>query len=668
VQRREVRVVEVDTPMPSPFASSLLFGYVAAFMYEGDAPLAERRAQALSLDRSVLAELLGRAELRELIDGAALADLELELQRLTDERKVRDADDLHDALRSLGDLTTDEAAARSRAPAATPGWLDELAATRRALLVRVAGEERWIAAEDVARYRDALGVAPPAGVPESLLEPVADPLGDLVARFARTHGPFIPADAAVRLGLGAAVVESALHGLQERGRVTVGEFRPGAAGREWIDADVLRRVRSRSLAALRKEVEPAPRDALARFMLAWQGVGPAAPPRADSDALYRVVQQLQGVPLPASALERHILPVRLPGYSPAMLDELCAAGEVVWCGAGALGSDDGWIVLGMADRASLLLPAPAPVEFSPEAAAVRAALEEHGAMFFRQVAAAAPAANDTETLLALWELVWAGLVTNDTLAPLRALVAGAGRRRPSASAARRRGPAFSTRGGPPAAAGRWSLTPEREADSTRRLHATAEQLLARHGIVTRGAVAAERVPGGFAGVYQVLRVFEEAARCRRGYFVDGLGGAQFSAPGAVDRMRSLAEPPKQPRTEVLAAADPANPYGAALSWPDRDGERAGHRPGRKAGAVVVLVDGRLVVYVERGGRTLLTYADDPATLQPAVDALALAVREGALGRITVERADGGDVFDTPLARALADAGFRPSSKGLRLRA
>jgi ATP-dependent helicase Lhr and Lhr-like helicase len=668
VQRREVRVVEVDTPMPSPFASSLLFGYVAAFMYEGDAPLAERRAQALSLDRAVLAELLGRAELRELIDGAALADLELELQRLTDDRKIRDANDLHDALRSLGDLTVDEAAARSKTPSAAAGWLDELAASRRALLVRVAGEERWIAAEDISRYRDALGVAPPPGVPESLLEPVADPLGDLVARFARTHGPFAPADAAVRLGLGAAVVETALQALEGRGRVSAGEFRPGAAGREWIDAEVLRRVRSRSLAALRKEVEPAPREALARFLLAWQGVGPAAPPRADVDALYRVLQQLQGVPVPASALERHILPVRLPGYAPAMLDELCAAGEVVWCGAGALGSDDGWIVLGLADKASLLLPPPLPVELTPLAESVRAALEERGAMFFRQIAADVDSANDTETLLALWELVWAGLVTNDTLGALRALVAGAGRRRPSASAARRRGPAFSTRGGPPAAAGRWSLTPEREPDATRRLHATAEQLLARHGIVTRGAVAAEHVPGGFAGVYQVLRLFEEAARCRRGYFVDGLGGAQFSAPGAVDRMRGMSEPPKDPRTEVLAAADPANPYGAALPWPDRDGERAGHRPGRKAGALVVLVDGRLVLYVERGGRTLLTFADDPAALQPAVDALALAVREGALGRITVERADGGDVFDTPLAKALADAGFRPSSKGLRLRA
>jgi ATP-dependent Lhr-like helicase len=288
-------------------------------------------------------------------------------------------------------------------------------------------------------------------------------------------------------------------------------------------------------------------------------------------------------------------------------------------------------------------------------------------MFFRQVAAEVDGPNDHETLLALWELVWAGLVTNDTLAALRALTVGSARRRPSSGGPRRRGPAFPSRGGPPAAAGRWSLTPERDPDSTRRMHAVAEQLLARHGIVTRGAVAAERVGGGFAGVYQVLRVFEDAARCRRGYFVEGLGGAQFAAPGSVDRMRALSEPPEQPRTEVLAAADPANPYGAALAWPDRDGERAGHRPGRKAGAVVVLVDGRLVIYVERGGRTLLTYADDAESLQPAVDALALAVREGALGRITVERADGGDVFDSPLARALADAGFRPSTKGLRLR-
>ena len=669
VQRREIRVVEVDTPFPSPFASSLLFGYVAAFMYEGDAPLAERRAQALSLDRAVLAELMGRAEMRELIDTAALADVELEVQRLTEPRKVRGPDDLHDALRDLGDLTTAEAAARANDPTAVGAWLEELLSSRRALRVRVAGEERWIAAEDAARFRDALGVALPVGVPDALLEPVADPLGDLVSRFARTHGPFAPGDVAARLGLGVVVAEAALGRLEAAGRVVEGEFRPGAAGREWLDADVLRRLRRRSLAALRKEVEPAPQSAMARFLLAWQGVGPAGPAHADTDALYRVIEQLQGAPVPASALERQILLARLPGYSPAMLDELCAAGEVVWCGAGALGSDDGWISLALPDRASLLLPTPMPAEPSPLAERVRAALEERGALFFRQICDATESANDAETLLAVWELVWAGLVTNDTLVPLRALVAGARRRRRSSTSRRRGGVVFGSRGGPPAGAGRWSLAPTRDADPTRRLHAAAEQLLARHGIVTRGAVAAERIPGGFAGVYQVLKVFEDSGRCRRGYFVDGLGGAQFAAPGAVDRMRGMLEPPKQPRTEVLAATDPANPYGGALAWPQgpERSDRPGHRAGRKAGALVVLVDGAPAIYVERGGRTLLTYSEDAGVLQPAVDALALAVRDGALGRITIERADGGEVFDSPLAGLLTQAGFRETTRGLRLR-
>ncbi|HEU4900301.1 MAG TPA: DEAD/DEAH box helicase, partial [Actinomycetota bacterium] len=674
-------------------ASSLQFGYVAAFMYEGDAPLAERRAQALSLDRSVLAELLGREELRDLIDPAALADLELELQLLTPERKVRDPDGLHDALRLLGDLTVQEAAARSADPIAAPGWLAELEASRRAVRLRVGGQERWVAIEDVARLRDGLGAAPPVGVPQAFLEPVADPVGDLLARYARTHGPFLAEDPARRLGLGVAVVAQTLARLEAAGRVVEGEFRPGGSGREWLDAEVLRRLRRRSLAALRREVEPVPTEAMARFLGAWQGVGPAGPRSADPDALFRVVEQLQGAAVPASALERQVLAARLPGYHPGLLDQLCASGEVVWAGSGALGSDDGWVGLYLADGAPLLLPEPLPVELSPLAQQARDALAERGAMFFRQLADAVGSSNDSELLLALWELVWAGHVTNDTLAPLRALVTGGSRpttrRRAATRRYGRRGMPTSSRTGPPAAAGRWSLIPvtaagsqpapephpssgPAAADPTRRLHAVAEQLLDRHGVLTRGAVVAERIPGGFAGVYPVLKVMEEAGRCRRGYFVDGLGGAQFAVPGAVDRLRALTDPPSSPQTQVLAAADPANPYGAALAWPERTaagstGERPGHRPGRKAGAVVILVDGDLVLYVERGGRTLLTFTDDPDRLARAADALALAVRDGALGRLAVEKADGETVFDSPLARALTEAGFRPTARGLRLR-
>ncbi|MDQ3952249.1 MAG: winged helix DNA-binding domain-containing protein, partial [Actinomycetota bacterium] len=662
VRRREVRVVDVDTPVPSPFASSLQFGYVSAFMYEGDAPLAERRAQALSLDRSLLAELMGREELRELIDDAALADLEIDLQSLGERGKAKDEDGLHDLLRRLGDLSRDEIAARSEGASET--WIASLTERGRILPVRVAGDDRLIAAEDASRYRDALGVALPMGLPAAFVEPVADPLADLVVRFARTHGPFTEDDVAARLGIGRAVARKALESLEADGRVVEGEFRPGGSGREWIDVEVLRLLRRRSLAAFRKEVEPVAPEALARFTVAWHGIGPYGPRVATPDALLSVVEQLQGAPLPASELETRILPARVPGYSSALLDQLGASGEVVWCGAGAIGSADGWVALGLADRADLLLPGPLEGELSPPAVAALDALSSGGALFFRQIADATGSTDDTELLLALWELVWAGRITNDTLAPLRALLRGGTRAaRPSRS---RRGPLMPSRMGPPAAAGRWSLVPERRGDQTRRLHATAEQLLVRHGIVTRGAAMSERVTGGFAGVYAVLKAFEESGRCRRGYFVEGLGGAQFAMPGAVDRLRSLDEPgDAAARTHVLAAVDPANPYGAALEWPEREGS---HRPGRKAGALVVLIDGRLAIYVEKGGRSLLSYSDDPEVVGPAVDALALAARDGALGRLTVERADGEAVEDTPFAQALIDAGFRPTSRGLRLRA
>jgi len=380
-----------------------------------------------------------------------------------------------------------------------------------------------------------------------------------------------------------------------------------------------------------------------------------------------VIESLQGAPIAASALERQVLAARLPGYQPALLDQLGASGELVWCGAGAIGSDDGWIVVALAEQAPLLLPQLQPDELSPIAISIRAALEGGGALFFRQIGDAIGSSDDTELLLALWELAWAGHVTNDTFAPVRSLVAGGGRTKRGRSNSRRRGPSFPSRLGPPTAAGRWSLVPRRPVDPTRRAHAMAERLLERHGIVTRGAVMAERVPGGFAGVYGVLKAMEESGRCRRGYFVEGLGGAQFATAGAVDRMRALVERPDRPRhAHVLAATDPANPYGAALPWPERE---LRHRPGRKTGALVVLVDGDLVLYIEKGGRTLLSFADREEQIAPAVEALAFAARDGMLGRIAVERADGDSVFDdTTLSRALLDAGFKPTSRGLRLRA
>jgi ATP-dependent Lhr-like helicase len=465
--------------------------------------------------------------------------------------------------------------------------------------------------------------------------------------------------------IGVGPVETALQHLEVDGRVVVGEFRPGGTEKEWIDVEVLRSLRRRSLAALRKEIEPVSSEVLARFSVAWHGIG-SGPATPTLDSVYDVIERLQGVPIPASVLEHQVLAARIPRYSPALLDQLCAAGEIVWAGAGPLGSDDGWIALATAPQASALLPAPLDVELSPVAQAVSEQLAGGGAQFFRQIAEGIGSTDDGELLLAVWELVWAGRVTNDTLGPTRALIHKSSATR-SHHRPRRRGPALPMRSGPPAAAGRWSLLTTDRIEPTHRLHAFANQLLLRHGVVTRGAIAMERVPGGFAGVYPVLRAMEESGRARRGYFVEGLGGAQFAMAGAVDRMRAL-EPdaPGAVKTHVLAATDPANPYGATLPWPDREDMR--HRPGRKAGAVVVLVDGRLVLYVERGGRTLLSFTEREEMLEPAADALVLAAHDGTLGRIAVERADGGAVFDSPIADKLMNAGFRLTPKGLRIRA
>ncbi|WP_242890519.1 ATP-dependent helicase [Actinomadura litoris] len=691
---RRVRLVEVETPEPSPYARSLLFDYIGAFMYEGDSPLAERRAQALTLDSALLAELLGQADLRELLDPEAVTDTERELQRLAEDRRARDVEGVADLLRALGPLTTAEVAARVTAGQEAGRRLVELERARRAIRVRVGGLERWAAIEDAARLRDALGAPLPVGIPEAFLEPVDDPLGDLVSRYARTHGPFRPSGPAELFGLGTAVVVETLRRLAGAGRVVEGEFLPvetvsGPLTSEWCDTGVLRTLRRRSLARLRAEVEPSPPESLGRFLPAWHGIAGGTRLRG-VDALVQAIEQLQGAAVPASALESLILPSRVPGYTPAMLDELTSAGEVVWAGQGALPGGDGWVALYLADTAPLLMPEPTEITRTPVHDAVLDALGDGGALFFRMLSdrvnqrrVTERATTDADLATAVWDLVWAGHLTNDTLAPLRSAL-GSGRPTHRSRTTRRGRPVMPSRTGPPTVAGRWWPLPQRETSPTPRSHARAEALLERYGIVIRGAVAAEHTPGGFSAVYPVLRAFEESGRCRRGYFVEGLGAAQFALPGAVDRLRafrSSAAPPgdlasqwetpreaPRQRALVLAAADPANPYGAALPWPARADEVAsGHKPGRKAGALVVLVEGHLVLYVERGGRTLLTWDDDPAVLQPAVDALALAVREGALGKLTVERADGESIGTSPLAAALESAGFHPTPRGLRLR-
>jgi ATP-dependent helicase Lhr and Lhr-like helicase len=1006
VRARKVRVVEVTTRAPSPFARTLLSAYLFQFAYDPDAPLAERRTAALALDSTLLAELLGTDTLRELLDPDVLAEIERSLQRLDPERHATTLEQAADLVRWLGDLTTGEAALRG----VRAEWLVELERARRLIQVRIAGEQRWIAIEDAGRVRDALGVALPVGVPVAFTEPVPDPLGDLLARFARTRGPFPAAAAAARFGLGVAVATGVLDRMVGAGRLVRGELRPvgadgvAAVGQEYCDADVLRRLRRGSLARLRAEVEPVEPAALGRFLPAWHGITTGPPGRggrpraaATPDDVLSVVEQLAGAPIPASALETLVLPARLPGYLPAMLDELTSSGEVIWTGCGNLPGGDGWLTLAPTDVADLLLPDQEPLELTPLHQAVLAALDG-GALFFRQLAdrarhtlataadttgaaaialdttragsgagtdrdaahggagaagarntleaarggsAAGTAARDaldaarggsgsgaggsggpfaraggvtdglpdeSAVLAALWDLVWAGLVAGDTLAPVRALVTGRGAthraRRPtprgryarlragSLGSAGAFGGAFS-RTGPPTAAGRWGLVPAREPDPTRRAHARAEVFLERHGVLTRGALDTERVTGGFAAVYKVLRAMEESGRCRRGYVVEGLGAAQFAVAGAIDRLRAVSRPPgdpmaippapttppaatpsgttgrtgatgmdgpigttdlagmdgrladvrgpafdpltgypvdasappavpwstgrspdrngthddhqpgdhdghgdrhgadgtrkpgdrdgtdditdaadtdadavsgrsgvgeghgpdsrygppggaygarpgygrygagadrydartasipyelpthsvsvaaggpvtgagrpaagsgygtaghydgyggyRQDRAEragrmadrptavVLAATDPAQPYGAALRWPDPVGSTR-HRPARKAGALAVLVDGSPVLYVERGGRSLLSFTDDDDALHAAAAGLTRAVRDGWLGTLAVERADGETALTSHLADIFREAGFRLTPRGLRLRA
>ncbi len=667
LRSRKVRLVSVDSQQASPFAQSLMFGWIAVYMYAGDAPLAERRAAALALDRDLLRDLLGAEELRELIDADVLADLELELQRLVEGRLARDVDEAHDQLRILGPLSVDELGLRSVDGAPVKDWVDQLVAERRAFLASIAGEERVCAAEDAGRLRDALGVAVPVGLPNACTDSVPTPVVDLVARYARTHGPFLVQHAARRYGLAPEPVRAALDVLEGEGRVVRGEFRPDGVEREWCDDDVLRQLRRRSLAALRKEVEPVDAATLARFLPRWHGIGSA---RRGVDALVDVVAQLQGAPLVASALDRDVLRARLPEHEPADLDALCTSGDVVWVGAGAIGATDGRIRLAFRDHAGLLL---SPVEgFEPDA--LHTALLEHlaarGASFWADLTRAAQLADqpfdDPTVLTGLWDLVWAGLVTNDSLAPLRAFVGAAGRRSASRSSSRagprgRPRPGRLSRMGPPAGAGRWSLVApllEPTPTATEAAHARALQLLERYGVLTREAALGEGAEGGFAGVYPVLKALEERGQVRRGYFVAGLGAAQFAVPGAVDRLRSERTGDDEAPI-ALAATDPAQPFGAALLWPESPG-----RPARAAGALVVLAGADALAYLERGAHKVLLF---PAAVDDDRWAAALAqlVDTGRFRSLEIRAVDGVDVHEAApeIRDALQRAGFQQAYKG-----
>ncbi len=671
VQQRKIRVTPVDTPLPSPFASGLANAYVASFLYDGDAPLAERRAQALTLDRRLLAELVGSEELRELLDADALAALEDDLQGLSPNRKVSTVDNAADLLRRIGDLSLDELRLRCVDPSDASELALQLVDVRRALRVRIAGEDRLIAVEDAGRYRDALGTALPVGVPEAFLAYTPDGLLQLVRRWARTHGPFVREEPATRFGVPIELVDTVLDGLVAADRIVRGEFRPGGAGLEFCDAEVLRQLRQRSLAALRKQVAAVDTDTYARFLPQWQGVGTTT---SGLDRAYEAIAQLQGVAVPASVLERDVLSTRVYDYSPRLLDDLLASGEICWRGAGPLGGSDGKVMLFRRDQAPLLrafLPTGLDKPSDKEHQRIREMLQRRGACFFTDLRGD----DDKVTLDALWDLVWAGEVTNDTFAPVRALSA-ARRAGTGGRAGNRPRPGRLAALGPPTAAGRWSLTHYDEPDETepagsggsngpsreRVATAMASALLERYGVVTRGAVRAEGVTGGFAAVYAALKAMEEGGRIRRGYFVEGLGGAQFALPGAVERLRSaVIEHEHGPVACVLAATDPSNPFGIALPWPVRGPQRA-------AGAFVVIVGGVPVLYLEKGGRTLVDLtpedADDfdpeaiDARLAAAARTLGDLVDHGRFRRLALTK------YPDAVERHLIDAGFTTSPKGL----
>jgi len=742
VRSRKVRIATVESETPSPFAASLLFSYVASFIYDGDAPLAERRAQALAVDQS---------QLRELLDAESMDAVERQLQRLDPEYRVKSADGVHDMLLSLGDLT--EAEVRERATTGeVAASIFALAAARRVLAVPISGGPRFIAVEDAARVRDALGVPLPVGIPESLLEPVRDPLGDLARRYARTHAPFAASDFSMRYGLAISAADAVLTRLAAEGRLVEGEFRPGGTGREWTDAVVLRMLRRRSLAKLRHEVEPVDQTVLGRFTTTWQGI---VKRRHGADALLDAIEQLQGAPLPASILEIEILPARIDGYDPADLDAVTAAGEVVWVGVEPLGERDGRIALYLADHLLRLLPpavrlkadttaqatvrlkadttaqatvrlkadttGQAMVRLKPDATgqtpgkggvrlqpdrdlparetAILEVLRARGASFFGPLHEAVGAGYPAETVDALWNLVWLGLITNDTFHALRAFTRARAPRRHAKGRRPDVASFHSRRLAPASAEGRWALVRwgrESFAGSAPMGHSRAqnrqttpdpvttkwaasltEQLLARHGVLTREAVTAETIPGGFGVVYPVLKAMEEHGRIRRGYFVAGLGATQFTVPGALDLLRSLRDAPDAVEVVVLAATDPANPYGATLKWPQRrpTGVDTSRAPTRSVGATVILVNGAIAAYLARGDRQLVTFLPEAepdrskagrAVAQVLID----RARTGEPGRdaprgMLIEEIDGTPPPLHAMSAFLIDAGFVAGAMGFQ---
>lgn len=671
LQSRSVRVVAVNTPTASPFAQSLMFGWIGQFMYELDAPLAERRAAALSLDKGLLRELLGAEELRDLLDPQAIADVEDLFQRRSETRAARDADELHDTLVALGPLSEAELCERSREPTSVVrGWLSQLETERRVYPVTVGGAQQWASTQDAGRLRDAFGIAVPVGLPSSFTDSAADPLGSLLSRYALSHGPFLSTEVAARFGLTVAIVQPFLERMEADGTLLRGEFRPQGFEREWCDPNALRLIRRRSLARLRNEVEAVDSAALGRFLPVWQGIGGQL---RGLDGLVEVLSTLQGASIPVSSFEKDVLASRVAGYRSSDLDALCIGGELLWVGAGGLGATDGRIRVAFRDQAHLLLVwhrnlpgGSTDFTSTPTHEALLSYLHHSGASFWPELVEAIQAAglaySDQAVLGALWDLVWAGHVTNDSFTPLRAL--GTRPARAASAATRRRGlrAGHLARLGPPGAAGRWSLVAPlltKVATPAEVSLAQASTLLERYGVLTREAALGEGLEGGFAGVYPVLKELEERGRLRRGYFVAGLGAAQFALPGAVDRLRDFRESTNE--VLVLAATDPAQPYGAAIAWPPGVG-----RPSRSAGAYVVLGDGSPVAYLERGGRSLLVFVEDSEL--PWVAALADLVEHGRLPKLEITKINGVNASGHPLREAFLAEGFVEGYRGLVRRA
>lgn len=689
LEQRRVRIAEVTVDQPSPFAASLLFTYTGAFMYEGDSPLAEKRAAALSLDPELLRQLLGDVELRNLLDPELIEEVHAELQHAAPGRQARHPEELVDVLRATGPIPVAEL--ERHCAFADPLARTEQETRGRVMRVRIAEREHLAIVEDAPLLRDGLGIPVPPGVPAAT-ETVPDALEQLVGRCARSRGPVTAREVGEIFGLGVSAAHTVLQGLTQRGDLVEGHFRQGCTEREFCARHVLKILRSRGLAQARSHMQPISTTALARFLTQWHGIARVGGSGELSgvDGTFAAIEQLAGVRLPASAWESMILPSRVADYQPDFLDELTRQGEVFILGAGSAGAQDPWIMLLPADYAEQLTPIlDEEPTLSPIQRSILDVLGRGGAYHVSDILHEVTATME-EARAAMWDLVEVGLVSPDSMEPIRVRLSQQGRAGSRAHRTRRRPQrtrlrmgrtsfhqqvqAASTASTPPDLRGRWSLAPFPDTDSASRSLAHGEAWLDRYGVVTRGSIVAEDTPGGFSMAYRILSNFEDHGRALRGYLVDGLGAAQFSTPAIIDRLRGLDDSPDaegwpsgshHPEVVLLAAVDPANPYGASIPWTIAGAQRA-------AGALVVLCDGVLMAYLSRGGRTLRLGGEGaplekPEVLRMAIAAVQDAVSRGRMEPFTVESIDGEDVLQPACAQLISAAGLRLTPRGISIR-